>query len=230
MNNGIINTTSRSSHDKFGCGVNFWRWKYSIIHPQWCTLHEITQSQKPLCRVLLPKKCSQNKRSLPNTKWSNPYCLQRPQIVSRIIIQSRTRRITSQRPTQSLHSDNTQKLEYPQTPTPMMTDNQASNLIENDIGKQRRSWAINMRFYWIKDRVKMGQFKIFWRLGEENYGDHCTKHHPPAHHREMIPRALRSKKVSFANQSQGHTWGCVDTSRTSVCCTYAKTLIDHSRT
>ena len=121
-----------------------------------------------------------------------------------------------------------EELGYPQPPTPMMTDNQAAKLIANDIGKQKRYRAINMRFYWIKDRVKMGQFKIFWRPGEENYGDYWTKHHLPDHHREIRPRALNSKKISYAKQSQGHTRGCVDPIRMSVRRTYAQTLIGHS--
>ena len=35
--------------------------------------------------------------------------------------------------------------------------------------------AIDMRFYWIKDRVKMGHFHVFWRPGTENIADYWTK-------------------------------------------------------
>jgi hypothetical protein len=27
---------------------------------------------------------------------------------------------------------------------------------------------MDMRFYWIKDRVKQGQFKIYWRIISQN--------------------------------------------------------------
>ena len=69
----------------------------------------------------------------------------------------------------------------------MVTDNLAANNIANDIGKQKRSKAIDMRFYWVKDRVKQGQFHIFWMPGDTNLADYWTKHHPPAHHRAMRP-------------------------------------------
>ena len=79
------------------------------------------------------------------------------------------------------------------------TDNLAANNIANDIGKQKRSRAIDMRFYWIQDRIKMGHFHVFWRPGSENLADYWTKHHPTAHHREMRPIILNSKpRVKFS--------------------------------
>jgi hypothetical protein len=45
-----------------------------------------------------------------------------------------------------------------------------------------------MRFYWVKDRIKQGEFLIYWRRGIDNLADYFTKHHPAAHHRRM--RAL----------------------------------------
>lgn len=80
-----------------------------------------------------------------------------------------------------------EEMGHPQPPTRMVTDNLAANNIANDIGKQKRSKAIDMRFYWVKDRVKQGQFHIFWMPGDTNLADYWTKHHPPAHHRAMRP-------------------------------------------
>jgi hypothetical protein len=44
---------------------------------------------------------------------------------------------------------------------------------------------MDMRFYWVKDRVKQGQFHVYWGPGYQNLGDYFTKHHSPAHHKKM---------------------------------------------
>jgi hypothetical protein len=43
-----------------------------------------------------------------------------------------------------------------QPATPMRTDNNTAEGIMNGTIKQNQSEAINMRFYWLKDRVKQG--------------------------------------------------------------------------
>ena len=118
-----------------------------------------------------------------------------------------------------------EEMGHPQPTTMMVTDNLAANNIANDIGKQKRSRAIDMRFYWIQDRIKMGHFHVFWRPGSENLADYWTKHHPTAHHREMRPVILNSKPnvkfsegtnlqvVSGSSSGSLHPRGCVDTRR-----------------
>ena len=81
-------------------------------------------------------------------------------------------------------------LGHPQPPTPIQTDNSCAEGIANDTVKQRRSKAIDMRFYWVRDRVKQGQFYIYWKKGSDNWGDYFTKHHPASHHREVRPLFL----------------------------------------
>ena len=76
-------------------------------------------------------------------------------------------------------------LGHPQGATPIQTDNACAAGILNDTVKQRRSKAMDMRFYWVKDRVRQGQFTVHWRRGADNRADYFTKHHPPAHHRLM---------------------------------------------
>jgi hypothetical protein len=46
------------------------------------------------------------------------------------------------------------------TPTPIQTNNACATGIANETVKQRRSIAIEIRFYWIRDRVNQGQFVI----------------------------------------------------------------------
>jgi hypothetical protein len=44
---------------------------------------------------------------------------------------------------------------------------------------------MDMRFYWIKDRVKQGQISVYWGPVYQNLADYFTKHHLPAHHKIM---------------------------------------------
>jgi hypothetical protein len=79
---------------------------------------------------------------------------------------------------------------HPQPTTPIQVDNSCAAGIANDTVKQRRSKAIDMRFYWLKDRECQGQFHIHWRSGKENLADYQTKHFSAAHHRRMRPTYL----------------------------------------
>ena len=69
-------------------------------------------------------------------------------------------------------------------PTPIQTNNAVADGIANDTIKQKRSKAMDMRFYWICDRVRQGQFRVHWKAGSTNRGDYFTKHHPTSHHIE----------------------------------------------
>ena len=89
-------------------------------------------------------------------------------------------------------------LGHPQPATPIQTDNSCAEGIANDTVKQKRSKAIDMRFYWIRDRVKQGQFQVFWRKGSEQLGDYYTKHFPASHHREMRPIYLHEPEKACA--------------------------------
>ena len=86
-------------------------------------------------------------------------------------------------------------LGHPQPPTPIQTDNAAAEGIVNDTVKQKRSKAIDMRFYWVRDRVRQNQFKIYWQKGAQNRADYFTKHHPASHHRTVRPMYLHEKAL-----------------------------------
>jgi hypothetical protein len=77
------------------------------------------------------------------------------------------------------------ELGHPQPPTAIQTDNECAKGIANDTVKQRRSRAMDMRFYWIRDRIDQGQFIVHWKPGKTNQADYFTKHHPPAHHQAL---------------------------------------------
>lgn len=76
---------------------------------------------------------------------------------------------------------------HPQGPTPIQGDNTCANGIANDTVKQKRSKAMDTRLHWIRDRVRQGQFHIYWRPGNLNLADFFTKNHSVAHTRLMRP-------------------------------------------
>jgi hypothetical protein len=76
-----------------------------------------------------------------------------------------------------------EELGHKQPPTPMETDNTTAKGYSSGTIKQKCTKAMDMRFYWIKDRVKQGQFHIDWGPGYQNLADYFTKHHSPAHHK-----------------------------------------------
>jgi hypothetical protein len=47
-----------------------------------------------------------------------------------------------------------EEMGHPQPPTPLRTDNTTSTGYSNDTIKQRCTRAMDMIFYWVKDRVK----------------------------------------------------------------------------
>jgi hypothetical protein len=79
---------------------------------------------------------------------------------------------------------------YPQPATLVQTDNSTACGIANENIKQQRSRAIDMPFYWVCDRVRQGQFNIYWKLGKVNLADNYTKHHSTTHHQKVRPLFL----------------------------------------
>ena len=93
-----------------------------------------------------------------------------------------------------------EEMGHPQAATPMATDNNtAASGIATDTVKQKRSKAIDMRFYWIRDRVRQGQFKIYWSKGQTNRADYFSKHHPTSHHQAIRSTYLYSPTNSTRN-------------------------------
>ena len=76
--------------------------------------------------------------------------------------------------------------------TLIITDNACREGILNNTVKQRRSKAMDMRFYWVKCRIAQGQFKLLWRYGRENLADYFIKLHAQVHKKKRTT-ALRNK-------------------------------------
>lgn len=99
-----------------------------------------------------------------------------------------------------------EEMGHPQPPTPLQTDNSTAHGIINDTVKQRRSKAIDMRFYWLRDRtLEQKQFQVYWKPGKGNLADYVTKHHPASHHINMRPYYIHGpKSPTYLPSSLGH--------------------------
>eukprot|EP00978_Attheya_sp_CCMP212_P016491 scaffold43259_cov66-Attheya_sp.AAC.4 len=94
---------------------------------------------------------------------------------------------------------------HPQPSTPIQIDNTTTLGIVHSNIRQRRSKAMDMRFYWVQDRVRQGHFNVYWRPGSTNLANYFTKHHPPSHHWRMRSTYLHS----LANYLSSVMRGCV---------------------
>jgi hypothetical protein len=80
-----------------------------------------------------------------------------------------------------------EEMGHKQPATKLITDNSTADGILNGNIKQNRSKGIDMRYYWLRDRVQQGQFSVQWEPGKFNLADYFTKHHPPTHHKALRP-------------------------------------------
>jgi hypothetical protein len=55
---------------------------------------------------------------------------------------------------------------HPKDATELKTDNTTSDGIANKKLLQKRSRAMDMRYYWIQDHTEQGQFDVSWAPGD----------------------------------------------------------------
>ena len=68
-----------------------------------------------------------------------------------------------------------------------MGDNDCAVGLANNTLKIKRSKSIDMRFHWLRDRIRQGQFEYQWRKGANNLADFFTKALPVHKHLELMP-------------------------------------------
>jgi hypothetical protein len=107
-----------------------------------------------------------------------------------------------------------EELGHKKPPTPMETDNTTATGYSNGKIKQKRTKAMDMRFYWIKDRVKQEQFNLYWGPGYQNLADYFTKHHSLSHHKRMCETYIHADEQPIYRKviQDSVLRGCVNTS------------------
>ena len=80
-----------------------------------------------------------------------------------------------------------EEMVHKQPPTPIHCDNITATGIANDTVKKQQSRSMEMRFFWITDQVKIGNFDVQWHPGQENQADYYKKHFDGRHHQAVRP-------------------------------------------
>jgi hypothetical protein len=77
-------------------------------------------------------------------------------------------------------------LGYSQGATHIISDNSfVCNLVSGECNA-KRSRSMDMRFFWLRDRVEQGQFKVMWHGSEQNIADYFTKDLPTKESTELL--------------------------------------------
>jgi hypothetical protein len=76
---------------------------------------------------------------------------------------------------------------HPQPPTPLYCDNEVAIGLATDTINLKMSRSLDMRFHWLRDRVRQGHFRIIFVPGLRNVADFFTKALPVARHRILAP-------------------------------------------
>ena len=77
------------------------------------------------------------------------------------------------------------EMKHTQPPTPIQTDNSTAEGVINNKVQPKRIKSMDMRIHWLLCRGAQSQFRFYWRPGQTNLADYFTKHHSPAHHRNV---------------------------------------------
>ena len=88
-------------------------------------------------------------------------------------------------------------LEYPQLPTPIKIYNSTIAEIANNTILQRKSRTMDMRFYWVRDRVNQDQFIIYFRPSVTNLDDYL----PNTNHPHTISRYVTTMCLILRQRS-----------------------------
>ena len=79
------------------------------------------------------------------------------------------------------------ELGYPQQTTTIFVDNTVAEGLATDTVKAKRSKSMDMRFFWIRDRVKKAQFWMRHLPGRWNISDFFTKPLPKEKFEQFLP-------------------------------------------
>lgn len=95
-------------------------------------------------------------------------------------------------------------LGYPQPPTTIFCDNACAVGIANGTVKLHRTKSIDMRFHWIRDRVRQRQFVVEWRQGAHNLADFFTKPLPVHVHQALMQFLIHTPPGASTTYSRPH--------------------------
>jgi hypothetical protein len=93
---------------------------------------------------------------------------------------------------------------HTQPPTPIQTDNSTAAGLANDTLKQKKSKAMEMRYFWIADKCEADVFNVYWNQGKTNKADYYSKQHPTKVHRDTRPKIMITYENNHTNHIEAH--------------------------
>ena len=102
-----------------------------------------------------------------------------------------------------------EELGHPQPPTTILVNNSTAVGLANDTVTQQRSRAIDMHFYWIRDRVNQQQYHVYFAPAHQNLEDYFTKPHTPSHHRKCANTSSTPQLAQSSFRLRPHDVLCV---------------------
>jgi hypothetical protein len=91
-------------------------------------------------------------------------------------------------------------LGHPQLePTTIFCDNMCAVSIAHGTCKLRKTKTVDMRYHWVRDRVRQGQLKVVWIEGANNLADFFTKPLPVHRHVALAPLLVRTPAAAASH-------------------------------
>jgi hypothetical protein len=107
---------------------------------------------------------------------------------------------------------------HPHPCTPIQTNHTTAEGGINNCIQPKQLKAMDMRLHWLKDCEAQEQFRIHWRPEKSNLEDYWTRHHAPAHHKNIRAEFLtKIKDLAEARQLQKAQGQTIKTLATRVC-------------
>ncbi len=79
------------------------------------------------------------------------------------------------------------KMGHPQPKNLVHGDSATAVSIPNNSIKRQHSRSMEMRFFWIGDKMAQDMYDLSWHPGQENLADYQSKHHIGSHHVAVRP-------------------------------------------
>jgi hypothetical protein len=93
-------------------------------------------------------------------------------------------------------------LGYPQQPTLLLIDNTVAIGLANDTMNKKRSKSMDMRFFWLRDRVQQNQFVVEHIPGQYNIADFFTKALPKTKYDQFHRYIVINTEISEEKQAK----------------------------
>jgi hypothetical protein len=127
---------------------------------------------------------------------------------------SRTRRIIPQLPNGIIFRLTLKEMSCPQPKTLVHCNNATAVGIANNSIKRQRSRSMEMRFFWVGDKIAQNMYDMSWHPGMENLANYQSKHCLGSHHVKVRPWYLHMENSpQNLPRAQSHSTlkGCVGT-------------------